>query len=85
MDDVILVTGFPGQAAAGLKLLLHSPNDLKILKHPLVKQYNTPFHRAHLGAAIAQAGLASAMIDISDGFLGDLGHICAESNVGPFW
>ena len=80
--DVILVTGYPGQAAAGLKLLLQSPNDLKMLEHPLVKLYNTPIHRAHLGAAIAQAGLASAMIDISDGFLGDLGHICAESNVG---
>lgn len=80
--DVILVTGYPGQAAAGLKLLLRSPNDPEILEHPLVKLYNTPFHRARLGAAISQAGLASAMIDISDGFLGDLGHICAESNVG---
>jgi thiamine-monophosphate kinase len=80
--DVILVTGYPGQAAAGLKLLLQSPNDLKILEHPLVRIYNTPSHRAHFGASIAQAGQASAMIDISDGFLGDLGHICAESNVG---
>jgi thiamine-monophosphate kinase len=80
--DVILVTGFPGQAAAGLKLLLRSPNAPDLLKHPLVRIYNTPSHRARLGAAIAQAGLASAMIDTSDGLLGDLGHICVESNVG---
>lgn len=80
--DVILVTGYPGQAAAGLRLLLQSPNDLNLLDHPLVKLYNAPSQRAHLGAAIAQAGLASAMIDTSDGFLGDLGHICVESNVG---
>ena len=80
--DVILVTGFPGQSAAGLQLLLRSPDDLNLREHPLVKIYNAPSHRAPLGAAIAQAGLVSAMIDTSDGFLGDLGHICAESHVG---
>jgi thiamine-monophosphate kinase len=80
--DVILVTGYPGQAAAGLNLLLHAPDEAKLLKHPLVKIYNTPSHRARLGEAIAQGGWATAMIDISDGFLGDLGHICEESGVG---
>jgi thiamine-monophosphate kinase len=80
--DIILVTGFPGQAAAGLKFLLQDPINPDRLNHPLVRVYNTPSHRAHLGAAIAQAGLASAMIDTSDGFLGDLGHICMESHVG---
>jgi thiamine-monophosphate kinase len=80
--DAILVTGCPGQAAAGLQLLLHAPDDPKILRHPLVKIYNNPSHRARLGEAIAKAGCATAMIDTSDGFLGDLGHICEESGVG---
>jgi thiamine-monophosphate kinase len=80
--DAILVTGYPGQAGAGLQLLLHSPGDPRLLGHPLVKIYNTPSHRAKLGEAIAKTGRATAMIDTSDGFLGDLGHICEESGVG---
>ena len=80
--DAILVTGYPGQAAAGLQLLLQAPDDPELLGHPLVKIYNTPSHRAQLGEAIAQTGCATAMIDTSDGFLGDLGHICEESGVG---
>lgn len=80
--DAILVTGYPGQATAGLQLLLHTPNDASLARHPLVTIYNRPSHRAHLGKAIAQTGFAIAMIDTSDGFLGDLGHICEESGVG---
>ncbi|MFP3911888.1 MAG: thiamine-phosphate kinase [Desulfobacteraceae bacterium] len=80
--DVVLVTGYPGESGAGLALLLKQGRSADLTDHPLVKAYTRPSHRAREGYAAADSGLATAMIDISDGLLGDLGHICTESGLG---
>ncbi|MFH1033019.1 MAG: thiamine-phosphate kinase [Pseudomonadota bacterium] len=75
----ILVTGQPGQAAAGLRGLSQPGQEAD---PELRRAYLTPTPRCAEGRAVGQSGLASAMIDISDGLLGDLGHICEQSGTG---
>ena len=82
VGDTILVTGNPGEAAAGLELLLHSSPKKIPSDHPLVKAHISPNHRAREGHAVASSRYATAMIDTSDGLLADLAHICSESGVG---
>jgi thiamine-monophosphate kinase len=43
---------------------------------------HAPTPRVALGRALAEGGLAHAALDISDGLVGDLGHILAASKAG---
>jgi thiamine-monophosphate kinase len=76
--DRIYVTGELGASAATLDLLSRG-------KKPRPPDFPRHFHptpRMDVGRFLRQQGLASAMIDISDGLSTDLGHICQESGVG---
>ena len=80
-DDAVFVTGTIGDAALGL-LALEGKLPRLAARHRrfLAQRYHLPEPRLELGAAIAR--LATAGMDISDGLVADLGHICAASGCG---
>ncbi len=78
--DVIQVSGPIGSSSAGLKMLLESKNPGVF--EPLLMAHLDPYPRIATGQALARIDSVSAMIDISDGLLQDLGHICTRSGVG---
>lgn len=81
--DRVLVTGAIGESAAGLQLLLDRSIDVSPAdRDRLLSRYRTPTPRLPEGQAIAALRVATAMLDISDGFSSDVGHICEESAVG---
>jgi thiamine-monophosphate kinase len=73
--DVVAVAGPLGHAAAGLALLSAGVRD-----GPLVTAHRRPAPPYDAGPQAADLG-ATAMIDISDGLLADLGHIASASGV----
>ncbi|MEO7066317.1 MAG: thiamine-phosphate kinase [Rhodanobacter sp.] len=83
VGDAVLVTGTLGDAVAGLDALRNPPHDegrRAELRQLLLNRLTRPTPR--LAAGMALRGQASACIDISDGLLADLGHICSASGVG---
>ncbi len=81
-DDEIYVTGTLGDSAAGLKLITGEIESNESSTSVLIEAHNRPFPFLEAGGMIAESGLASAMIDLSDGLFSDLGHICEASGTG---
>jgi thiamine-monophosphate kinase len=83
--DAILVTGTVGAAAAGLLAATNPQAVARVHDDTLARvreAWLRPVARVTAGRALASAGCASAMIDISDGLAADLGHILSASGVG---
>ncbi|HLB28201.1 MAG TPA: thiamine-phosphate kinase [Dehalococcoidales bacterium] len=77
----IAVTGYLGAAAAGLEMLAKGLSFDKEAAESLKKAHLTPTPRIAEGRLMVQNGVRAA-IDISDGLLADLRHICESSKVG---
>ncbi len=77
--DVIFVSGTIGDAALGLRI---RQGDLTLARggKALVDRYLNPQPRVSLAPVVLRH--ASAAMDVSDGLVGDLGHICDVSGVG---
>jgi thiamine-monophosphate kinase len=78
MGDLVFVSGSIGDAGAGLAVL----NEADLIgdaghSEALIDRYQLPEPRIALGQALR--GVAHASLDLSDGLLGDLGHIARTS------
>ena len=80
VGDWIFVSGFLGDSAAGLDLLLQNRKIENESDRYFIQRHLHPTPRVELGLALRS--FSGCALDISDGLLADLGHILERSQVG---
>ena len=73
---LVMVSGTIGDAVLGLQASGEGAAEQEFL----VQRFRLPEPRLALGRSLR--GIATAMADVSDGLVADLGHICTASGVG---
>jgi thiamine-monophosphate kinase len=76
--DSIYVSGTLGAAAAGVLSLKEGATEHAYL----IQKQLRPTPQVELGKVLMKLGIATSMIDISDGLSSDLAHVCEASDVG---
>ncbi len=79
--DLVNVTGFLGTSAGGLRMLEHSLVFDREVAMCLRQAHFRPQPRVFEGQKMVRAGVRCA-IDVSDGLIADLTHVCDSSRVG---
>ena len=79
IGDDVYVTGTLGDAAGALPLLARGGAATEV-EAELIARFEYPSPRVAAGMALAP--VATAAIDVSDGLVADLGHICRQSECG---
>ena len=80
VGDWIFVSGFLGDSAVGLDLLLQNRKIENESDRYFIQRHLHPTPRVELGLALRS--FSCCALDISDGLLADLGHILERSQVG---
>jgi thiamine-monophosphate kinase len=81
--DGVFVTGTLGDAAGALRMPRDpGPGTGDLGENGVVLRARLDRPEPRIAAGLALRGIASACIDVSDGLLADLDHVCAGSRVG---
>jgi thiamine-monophosphate kinase len=81
--DAVFVTGTLGKSAAGLELLKKACLRGRTKgERDALRSHRMPEPRCEVGLWLAQNGLATSMMDLSDGLSADLPRLCAAGGTG---